>query len=128
MGSASGKRLRAGRRFLLQDDGGLNMKYEVVVEQGSELTVESISAAVQEPTFLTAVATDLADTEAKQKCVAWLQVRGDTWKMEPLTLKTVRPFKLREIVLEEHAEEYDLTSEDHIGCASRVSGSAARQA
>lgn len=58
------------------------------------------------------VATELADAEAAQKCVALLQICGDQWKVERLELETVRPFKLRELVLEEHGEERDLNNEE----------------
>ena len=60
------------------------------------------------------VATSLVEGEAKPKHVALLSIKDDNWKMESIPLTTVRPFLLREVVLEEHAEESDLHDERNL--------------
>lgn len=50
------------------------------------------------------VATSLAPGEAVSKHVAILTIKGKDFTSEPVRLKTVRPFVMREIVLSEHAE------------------------
>ena len=57
------------------------------------------------------VATSLVEGEAKPKHVALLSIKDDNWKMESIPLTTVRPFLLREVVLAEYAEEYELHDE-----------------
>jgi len=57
------------------------------------------------------VATSLVEGEAKPKHVALLSIKDDNWKMESIPLTTVRPFLLREVVLAEHADEYELHDE-----------------
>ena len=57
------------------------------------------------------VATSLVEGEAKPKHVALLSIKADNWKMESIPLTTVRPFLLREVVLAEHADEYELHDE-----------------
>ena len=42
--------------------------------------------------------------EAKPKHVGLLTITGREFKMEPIRLRTVRPFKMREIVLAEEKE------------------------
>lgn len=57
------------------------------------------------------VATSLVEGEAKPKHVALLSIKDDNWKMESIPLTTVRPFLLREVVLADHADEYELHDE-----------------
>ena len=57
------------------------------------------------------VATSLVEGEAKMKHVALVQVKNDNWKMESIPLTTVRPFLVREVRLEDHAEECELHDE-----------------
>ena len=64
------------------------------------------------------MAVDLTEAEAKSKHVALLQLRGDQWKMEPIPLQTVRPFLVKEIILEDHDEEHDLNSEEGLRYAA----------
>ncbi|KAI0057313.1 DNA repair exonuclease [Artomyces pyxidatus] len=51
------------------------------------------------------VATSLAEGESLPKHVALLKIHGKEFKMEPLPLRTVRPFVMDEIILTEVAEE-----------------------
>ncbi|TDL14993.1 DNA repair exonuclease [Rickenella mellea] len=51
------------------------------------------------------VATSLADGESLEKHVALIQIRGKEFNLEPIPLRTVRPFVLEEIFLTEVAEE-----------------------
>ncbi|RDB17053.1 Double-strand break repair protein MRE11 [Hypsizygus marmoreus] len=51
------------------------------------------------------VATSLADGEAIEKHVALLQIQGKEFQMTPLPLRTVRPFVIEEVILNEAAEE-----------------------
>ncbi|KAF9078545.1 Mre11 DNA-binding presumed domain-containing protein [Rhodocollybia butyracea] len=60
------------------------------------------------------VATSLADGEALPKHVALLSIHNKEYKMEPIPLRTVRPFVLEEVVLSEIAEEEDLDLSDQI--------------
>ena len=60
------------------------------------------------------VAADLVDADVKPKHVALLQILGDNWKLESLPLQTVRPFLLREVVLEQHEEDRNLNNEDEL--------------
>ena len=57
------------------------------------------------------VATSLVEGEAKPKHVALLSIKDDNWKMESIPLTTVRPFLLREVVLADHADDYELQDE-----------------
>ena len=57
------------------------------------------------------VATSLVEGEAKPKHVALLSIKDDNWKMESIPLTTVRPFLLREVVLADHADDYELHDE-----------------
>ena len=57
------------------------------------------------------VATSLVEGEAKPKHVALLSIKDDNWKMESIPLTTVRPFLLREVVLADHADHYELQDE-----------------
>ena len=60
------------------------------------------------------IATSLDKTEAVPKHVAILNVTGRNYKIEPIRLKTVRPFKMREIVLSEDPVAKKLiTKDDH---------------
>ncbi|KAI4140852.1 MAG: hypothetical protein L6R39_005628 [Caloplaca ligustica] len=60
------------------------------------------------------VATSLMPGEAVAKHVAILSVTGRDFKVEPIRLKTVRPFAMREIVLSEEKEIKHLArKEDH---------------
>lgn len=51
------------------------------------------------------VATSLADGEAQPKHVAVLRVHGREFALEPIPLRTVRPFVLEEVVMAEAAED-----------------------
>ncbi|KZW00362.1 DNA repair exonuclease [Exidia glandulosa HHB12029] len=51
------------------------------------------------------VATSLADGEAQPKHVALLKICGKEFSLEPIPLRTVRPFVLEEVVMAEVAEE-----------------------
>lgn len=51
------------------------------------------------------VATSLSQSETVEKQVGLLSIHGRTYKMEPLTLKTVRPFVMDDIDLSEEADE-----------------------
>ena len=57
------------------------------------------------------VATALVEGEARPKHVGLLSLCGDQWQLEPLPLRTVRPFIIREVALREHEDEYDLHDE-----------------
>lgn len=60
------------------------------------------------------VATSLMPGEAVPKHVAILSVTGRDFKVEPIRLKTIRPFKMKEIVLSEEKEIKDLAKrQDH---------------
>ena len=50
------------------------------------------------------VATSLMPGEAVPKHVAVLSITGRDYKLDPIRLKTVRPFVMREIVLAEEKE------------------------
>ncbi|KAF7329694.1 Double-strand break repair protein MRE11 [Mycena kentingensis (nom. inval.)] len=54
------------------------------------------------------VATSLADGEAIEKHVALLQIRNKEFELNPIPLRTVRPFVIESIVLTEVAEEEGL--------------------
>ncbi|PPQ74350.1 hypothetical protein CVT24_000661 [Panaeolus cyanescens] len=54
------------------------------------------------------VATSLADGEAIEKHVALLQIQGKKFHMQPLPLRTVRPFVIESISLLDEAESSDL--------------------
>ncbi|KIJ94608.1 hypothetical protein K443DRAFT_683589 [Laccaria amethystina LaAM-08-1] len=60
------------------------------------------------------VATSLADGEAIEKHVALLEVQGKEFKMTPIPLRTVRPFVIEEVVLNEVAEEEGLNLNDQM--------------
>ncbi|KAI5451646.1 meiotic recombination [Naganishia albida] len=51
------------------------------------------------------VATSLSQGESIQKKVGILSIQGDQFDIEPVVLKTVRPFKIGEIVMEEEADD-----------------------
>ncbi|EJD05327.1 DNA repair exonuclease [Fomitiporia mediterranea MF3/22] len=59
------------------------------------------------------VATSLADGESLEKHVALLKILGTEFKLEPLPLRTVRPFVIDEVCLVEAAEEegFDVTDQ-----------------
>ncbi|CAO1601234.1 meiotic recombination [Xanthoria calcicola] len=60
------------------------------------------------------VATSLMPGEAVPKHVAILSVTGRDFKVEPIRLKTIRPFKMKEIVLSEEKEIKNLAKrQDH---------------
>lgn len=59
------------------------------------------------------VATSLMPGEAVPKHVAILSVTGKDFKVEPIRLKTVRPFVMKEIVLSEEAEAKRLAKKDN---------------
>ena len=46
--------------------------------------------------------------------VALLQIQGKDFHMEPISLRTVRPFVIDEVVLEDAAEEEDFDVTDQI--------------
>lgn len=60
------------------------------------------------------VATSLADGEAIEKHVALLQIQGKDFQLTPLPLKTVRPFVIDEVVLQDAAEEEGLDLNDQM--------------
>ncbi|THH04764.1 hypothetical protein EW145_g5283 [Phellinidium pouzarii] len=60
------------------------------------------------------VATSLADGEALEKHVALLQIQGKEFHMEPIPLRTVRPFIIDEVLLIEAAEEEGFDVADQI--------------
>ena len=76
-----------------------------MIEGGMDALLESAdnSFTVVQPG--STVATALVAGEAKPKHVALLSVRGDSWKLEALPLTSVRPFVMREVVLEDHQHE-----------------------
>ncbi|KAI4174411.1 MAG: hypothetical protein LQ343_002347 [Gyalolechia ehrenbergii] len=60
------------------------------------------------------VATSLMPGEAVAKHVAVLSITGRDFKVEPIRLRTVRPFAMKEIVLSEHKEIKSLSrKQDH---------------
>ncbi|KAH8112242.1 DNA repair exonuclease [Phellopilus nigrolimitatus] len=63
------------------------------------------------------VATSLADGEALEKHVALLQIQGKEFHMDPIPLRTVRPFVIDEVFLIEAAEEegFDVTDQIEVG-------------
>ncbi|KAL7409704.1 Metallo-dependent phosphatase-like protein [Mrakia frigida] len=62
------------------------------------------------------VATSLAEGEALEKKVAILRIQGKGFDIEPLPLKTVRPFVMRQIEMADAAEEngVDLTNKQKV--------------
>ncbi|TFK32099.1 DNA repair and meiosis protein Mre11 [Crucibulum laeve] len=60
------------------------------------------------------VATSLADGESIEKHVALLEVQGKEFQMTPLPLRTVRPFVIEEVVLNEVADEEGLDINDQM--------------
>ncbi|KAJ3719144.1 Metallo-dependent phosphatase-like protein [Lentinula guzmanii] len=60
------------------------------------------------------VATSLADGEAITKHVALLTIHDKEFQIEPLPLRTVRPFVIEEVVLSEVAEEEGFDLSDQI--------------
>ncbi|KAJ9119094.1 hypothetical protein QFC22_003585 [Naganishia vaughanmartiniae] len=64
------------------------------------------------------VATSLSQGESIQKKVGILSIQGDQFDIEPVALKTVRPFKIGEVIMEEEsddpANELDLQSRDSV--------------
>ncbi|KAJ6625057.1 DNA repair exonuclease [Mycena sp. CBHHK59/15] len=60
------------------------------------------------------VATSLADGEAIEKHVALLQIQGKEFEMKPIPLRTVRPFVIEDVVLNEVAEEEGLNLADQM--------------
>lgn len=61
------------------------------------------------------VATSLCPGEAAEKQVAIIHVKGRDFNMEPLTLKTVRPFVMDEVDLDEIVDEANLRIDDKQG-------------
>lgn len=59
------------------------------------------------------VATSLMPGEAVSKHVAILSITGKDFKVEPIRLKTVRPFVMKEMVLSEDKEAKKLAKEDN---------------
>lgn len=59
------------------------------------------------------VATSLMPGEAISKHVAILSITGKDFKVEPIRLKTVRPFVMKEMVLSEDKEAKKLAKEDN---------------
>ncbi|GHJ88934.1 hypothetical protein NliqN6_5336 [Naganishia liquefaciens] len=51
------------------------------------------------------VATSLSQGESIQKKVGILSIQGDQFDIEPIVLKTVRPFKIGEIIMEDEADD-----------------------
>ncbi|KAH7925347.1 DNA repair exonuclease [Leucogyrophana mollusca] len=60
------------------------------------------------------VATSLADGESMEKHVALLQIQGKEFELQPIPLRTVRPFVLEEVILAEAAEEEGFDLGDQI--------------
>ncbi|KAF8895902.1 Mre11 DNA-binding presumed domain-containing protein [Gymnopilus junonius] len=60
------------------------------------------------------VATSLADGEAIEKHVALLQIQGKEFKLTPIPLRTVRPFVIEQVVLNEVAEEEGVDLNDQM--------------
>ncbi|KAF5384138.1 hypothetical protein D9615_003384 [Tricholomella constricta] len=60
------------------------------------------------------VATSLADGEAIEKHVALLQIQGKEFQMTPLPLRTVRPFVIEEVALNQVAEKEGLDISDQM--------------
>ncbi|KAF9467208.1 Metallo-dependent phosphatase-like protein [Collybia nuda] len=60
------------------------------------------------------VATSLADGEAIEKHVALLKIEGKEFQMEPIPLRTVRPFVIEQVVLNEVADEEGLDITDQM--------------
>ncbi|KAJ9105969.1 hypothetical protein QFC19_003304 [Naganishia cerealis] len=64
------------------------------------------------------VATSLSQGESIQKKVGILSIQGDQFDIEPIALKTVRPFKIGEVVMVEEADDpvndLDLQSRDSV--------------
>ncbi|KAF8960916.1 Metallo-dependent phosphatase-like protein [Flammula alnicola] len=60
------------------------------------------------------VATSLADGEAMEKHVALLQIQSKEFQLTPLPLRTVRPFVIEEVVLNEVADEAGLDLNDQM--------------
>ncbi|KAN0063985.1 meiotic recombination [Thecaphora frezii] len=56
------------------------------------------------------IATSLSPGEAVEKCVAIIHVENTDFLIEPIPLKTVRPFVMDDMVLAEELEEHDLES------------------
>lgn len=61
------------------------------------------------------VATSLCPGEAAEKKVAIIHVKGRDFTMEPLTLKTVRPFVMDEVDLDEIVDQANLRIDDKQG-------------
>ncbi|PWN37275.1 DNA repair exonuclease [Meira miltonrushii] len=61
------------------------------------------------------VATSLCPGEAAEKQVAIIHVKGRDFTMEPLTLKTVRPFVMDEVDLDEIVDQANLRIDDKQG-------------
>ncbi|KAK8174764.1 Mre11 DNA-binding presumed domain-containing protein [Phyllosticta citribraziliensis] len=59
------------------------------------------------------VATSLMPGEAEPKHVALLSIKGKGFESEPIRLKTVRPFVMKEIVLEEEPAMKDVWKKDN---------------
>ncbi|KAH6903153.1 DNA repair and meiosis protein Mre11 [Coprinopsis sp. MPI-PUGE-AT-0042] len=60
------------------------------------------------------VATSLADGESIEKHVALLEIKDKGFKLTPIPLRTVRPFVIDEVVLEDAAEEEGLDVNDTV--------------
>ncbi|KAF9523790.1 Metallo-dependent phosphatase-like protein [Crepidotus variabilis] len=60
------------------------------------------------------VATSLADGEAIEKHVAVVEIQGKDFKLTPIPLRTVRPFVIEEVVLEDIADESGLDLNDQM--------------
>lgn len=58
------------------------------------------------------VATSLAEGEAKEKFCGILRIRKKDFKLEPIKLKTVRPFVFKSIDLKDYEEEIEAGDED----------------
>lgn len=78
---------------------------------GVEETAENDFVVVQPGST---IVSELVEPEARPKHAGLLSLRGDQWKLDPLPLRTVRPFVTREVCLREHEEEYDLHSEEQL--------------
>jgi double-strand break repair protein MRE11 len=57
------------------------------------------------------VATSLVQGEAEPKHVGILEIRADQYKFTPIKLETVRPFIIKDVVLQDYEQEHDFNDE-----------------
>lgn len=66
------------------------------------------------------VATSMCEAEAKQKCVGILEIRGKTFKMTAIPLKTVRPLIFKTICIEDELNDAELRHLPEKKLAARI--------